>query len=99
MENIDEQFTVAEEISNAISNPLLGEQYDEDELLEELDNLDAEELEDELLNVPKGKKYFYSFSLLNYPNHFSKAKEPKVKQKVVVDEDDELLRELEEQMQ
>ena len=43
---------IANEISDAISNPVgLGADYDEDDLLAELDELEQEELDKHLLEV------------------------------------------------
>lgn len=57
MLDIGEQQDIAREISEAISGPI-GEAYDEDELLAELEELEQEELEDtmgELPSVPASK--------------------------------------------
>ena len=59
MDDIAEQHDVAKEISEAISNPVgFGQDFDEDDLLEELNELEAEgemeeqaELEKQLLDV------------------------------------------------
>ncbi|GAB1599164.1 charged multivesicular body protein 4c-like [Argonauta hians] len=52
MDDVAEQQEVANEISEAISNPVgFGQDVDEDELLQELEDLEQEELERELLNV------------------------------------------------
>ncbi|KAF7213434.1 charged multivesicular body protein 4c [Nothobranchius furzeri] len=47
MQDITEQQDVAQEISEAISRPF-GEQFDEDELLAELEELEQQELEDKM---------------------------------------------------
>lgn len=53
MDDIAEQQDLANEISNAISNPVgFGEDMDEDELAGELEKLEQEGLEEELLKVP-----------------------------------------------
>lgn len=53
MDDIAEQQDLANEISNAISNPVgFGEDLDEDELASELEQLEQEGLEEELLKVP-----------------------------------------------
>lgn len=53
MDDIAEQQDVAREISEAISNPVaFGQDIDEDELERELEELEQEELDNELLNVP-----------------------------------------------
>ncbi|XP_014777572.1 charged multivesicular body protein 4c isoform X1 [Octopus bimaculoides] len=52
MDDVAEQQEIANEISEAISNPVgFGQDIDEDELLQELEDLEQEELERELLNV------------------------------------------------
>jgi len=52
MDDIAEQQQVADEISQAISNPIgFGQDIDEDELMAELENLEQEELDEELLKV------------------------------------------------
>ncbi|XP_012382571.1 charged multivesicular body protein 4a [Dasypus novemcinctus] len=57
MADITEQQEVAQQISDAISQPVgFGDDVDEDELLEELEELEQEELARELLNVDKKKE-------------------------------------------
>lgn len=52
MDDVAEQQEIANEISEAISNPVgFGQDIDEDELLQELEELEQEELERDLLNV------------------------------------------------
>ncbi|KAM3929701.1 charged multivesicular body protein 4c isoform 1-T1 [Leptodactylus fuscus] len=52
MQDITEQQDVAQEISNAISNPAgFGEEFDEDELLAELEELEQEDLNSHMANV------------------------------------------------
>jgi len=51
MENVRETMEKANDISLALATPLDGDLYDEDELLEELDNLDQGELDDELAQI------------------------------------------------
>ncbi|XP_008319413.1 charged multivesicular body protein 4b [Cynoglossus semilaevis] len=54
MDDITEQQELANEISEAISKPVgFGEQYDEDELMAELEDLEQEELDRNLLEVPE----------------------------------------------
>lgn len=56
MDNIREQQEVAQEISDAISRPIgFGEQFDEDDLLAELEELEQEELDKNLLEI-EGKE-------------------------------------------
>jgi len=55
MDDIQEQQDVANEISEAISNPVgFGADIDEDELLNELDELEQEELDRNLISLPSG---------------------------------------------
>ncbi|XP_016108022.1 charged multivesicular body protein 4c [Sinocyclocheilus grahami] len=52
MQDITEQQELAQEISDAISRPVgFGEDYDEDELLAELEELEQEELDKNLLEI------------------------------------------------
>jgi len=52
MDDIAEQQQVADEISQAISNPIgFGQDVDEDELMAELENLEQEELDEKMLAV------------------------------------------------
>uniref|UniRef100_A0A9J8BSY3 Charged multivesicular body protein 4b n=1 Tax=Cyprinus carpio carpio TaxID=630221 RepID=A0A9J8BSY3_CYPCA len=52
MQDITEQQELANEISDAISKPIgFGEDYDEDELLAELEELEQEELDKNLLEI------------------------------------------------
>jgi len=51
MEEIREQMDIASEINDAISQPLGGEVYDEDELSAELEALEQESLDAQLLSV------------------------------------------------
>ncbi|XP_071092025.1 charged multivesicular body protein 4b-like [Haliotis cracherodii] len=52
MDDVAEQQEIANEISEAISNPTgLGEDFDEDDLLSELNELEEEELNRQLLDV------------------------------------------------
>lgn len=54
MDDIAEQQDVSREISEAISNSMnLGQDYDEDELEKELEDLQQEELDNELLGVKR----------------------------------------------
>jgi charged multivesicular body protein 4 len=53
IDDMAEQTQIANEISNAISNPVgFSNDIDEDELLKELEELQDEDLESELLNIP-----------------------------------------------
>lgn len=52
MDEITEQQQIADEISQAISNPVaFGGQVDEDELMKELEDLEQEQLDKELLDT------------------------------------------------
>ncbi|XP_075684250.1 charged multivesicular body protein 4c isoform X2 [Rhinoderma darwinii] len=52
MQDINEQQSVAQEISDAISRPVsFGEDFDEDELLAELEELEQEDLNKHMANV------------------------------------------------
>lgn len=51
MEDINENINLAEELGDALSQPM-GQPLDEDELLGELDQLEAEMTEEKLLEVP-----------------------------------------------
>lgn len=52
-DDIAEQQEIANEISNVISSPIgLDAQIDDDELLQELEELEQENLDDQLLNIP-----------------------------------------------
>ncbi|CAB1336253.1 unnamed protein product [Coregonus sp. 'balchen'] len=52
MQDITEQQELAQEISDAISKPVgFGDEFDEDELLAELDELEQEELDKNLLEI------------------------------------------------
>jgi len=56
MEDIREQMDVANEISEAISQPIGGEIMDDDDLLAELEQLEQEGLDEQLLSVPTPQK-------------------------------------------
>ncbi|XP_029824226.2 charged multivesicular body protein 4b [Ixodes scapularis] len=52
MDEVQEQQEIANEISEAISNPVgFGTDVDDDELLEELESLEQEELDEKLIDV------------------------------------------------
>ncbi len=52
-DDIQEQQDLANEISNVISSPIgFGEQLDDDELMKELEELEQENLDKELLDIP-----------------------------------------------
>jgi charged multivesicular body protein 4 len=81
MDDIREQMDIANEINDAISQPLGGEVLDEDELLGELESLEQESLDEQLLGLGAAKE-----PLAKLPSAPQKA--PAKKQ--AVDEDAEL---------
>ncbi|KRX56594.1 Charged multivesicular body protein 4b [Trichinella sp. T6] len=92
MDDISEQQDVANEISEAISNPIgLNQDVDEDDLMAELEELEQEELDKQLLNVAPTPK------LPDVPSTTS----PEIKEASQTDssskqshEEDEMLKEL-----
>lgn len=90
MDDIAEQHDVANEISNAISNPVgFGEDIDEDELTRELEELETEELEKGLIDVPGPTK------LPAIPTELDEEEKPKIKKPAKKLEDDDDMKELE----
>ncbi|EKC99723.1 late endosome to vacuole transport-related protein [Trichosporon asahii var. asahii CBS 8904] len=78
MDSIREQMDVANEISEAISNPVgMGATIDEDELQAELEALEQEELDDRL----KGANHV--------PSHMPALPASPIRQHATADEDDE----------
>jgi charged multivesicular body protein 4A/B len=79
MDNIREEMELANEINNAIAQPVDTVLMDEDELLAELNELEASDLEAELLAPPKA-----GLSLPSVPNSklpkLNKAEEDDLKQ-------------------
>lgn len=89
MQDIADQHEVAHEISDAISKPIgFGEEFDEDELLAELEELEQEELDKNLLEVHGPE----TVPLPNVPAGSLPAKPAKKKQ----DEDEDDMKELED---
>lgn len=86
MDDVAEQQEIANEISDAISNPVgFGQDMDEDDLLAELEELEQEDLDEKLLDVgPIGD------DLPSVP-----TSEPAASRKVAATEDDDELKELE----
>ncbi|CAO3595200.1 unnamed protein product [Absidia cylindrospora] len=82
MDDIRDQMDVANEISDAISRPVgMGEELDEDDLLNELEELEQEELDAKMLETPAPAVY-----TPNVPTH-----EPeRHKTRVEDDEEEEL---------
>jgi len=56
MEDIREQMDIANELSDAISQPLGTDILDEDDLLAELEDLDQQNLDEQLLQLPTGQQ-------------------------------------------
>ncbi|XP_060074185.1 charged multivesicular body protein 4b-like [Ylistrum balloti] len=88
MDDIAEQQEVANEISEAISNPVgFGEDVDEDDLLAELEDLEQEQLDEQLINVGP-----ISEGLDDLPS--VPTAEPRANKKVAVADDDDDMKEL-----
>ncbi|XP_040210446.1 charged multivesicular body protein 4c [Rana temporaria] len=78
MQDIHEQQDVAQEISDAISRPVgIGEEFDEDELMAELEELEQEDL----------NRHMASVTLPSVPSHKLPTR-PASSRKKVEDEDD-----------
>lgn len=78
MQDIHEQQDVAQEISDAISRPMgIGDEFDEDELLAELEELEQEDL----------NRHMASVTLPSVPSHKLPAR-PASSRKKVEEEDD-----------
>jgi len=87
MDEVQEQQEIANEISDAISNPVgFDREFDEDELAKELEELEQEELDEQLLNVGP------STAELPTPPTVEPARPAKAKQPV--EEEDEDMKEL-----
>ena len=83
MDDISEQQEVAQEIAEAISNPVgFGNDVDDDDLLRELEDLEQEELDEQLLQVPEGPA-----ALPEVPTAEPVAKAPAKKTKAQEDDD------------
>jgi len=81
MEEIREQMDIANEISDAIAQPLGGEVFDDDELLNELEELEQTSLDEQLLGLDTTPAQ----KLPSVP-----TKVPVAPQKATASEDDEL---------
>ena len=69
-DDIAEQQELANEISNVISSPMgMDAQFDEDDLMKELEELEQEDLDKELLNIPSTA----TDSLPSVPTHSEPA--------------------------
>ncbi|CAI2181170.1 10178_t:CDS:2 [Funneliformis geosporum] len=85
MDSIREQIDLADEISNAISAPMIGIDLDDDELTAELEELEQEVLDSQLLGADTPP-----VTVPNVP-----TTEPTTKRKIIEDQDeDEELAEL-----
>lgn len=82
MDEIREQMDIANEISDAISQPLGGELFDEDDLLSELEDLEQESLDEQLLGLEQPAK------LPTAPTKAPVGKQPA--KASTIDEDEEL---------
>ncbi|KAF7273544.1 charged multivesicular body protein shrub [Rhynchophorus ferrugineus] len=90
MDDIAEQHDLANEISNAISNPVgFGDDIDEDELNKELEELETENFESDLIDVPGPTK------LPPLPSQIQEDEPAKVKKPAKKVEEDEDFKELE----
>lgn len=82
MDEIQEQHDIAQEINEAIARPMMGaDEYDEDDLLAELEDMEQEELDAKLMDA--GTE---DISLPNIPTN----NVPQVVKPVAKEEDDEL---------
>ncbi|XP_077126850.1 charged multivesicular body protein 4c isoform X2 [Ranitomeya variabilis] len=82
MQDIHEQQDVAEEISNAISRPVgFGEEFDEDELLAELEELEQEDL----------NKHMSSVTLPSVPSKKLPSRPASTRKRVEDDDDMQML--------
>jgi len=87
MDDIREQMDIANEISDAIAQPLGGtEVFDEDELLSELEELEQTSLDEQLLGLESTPAQ----KLPSVPTKKTPASAAPKKVAVAVDEDDEL---------
>ncbi|XP_042581105.1 charged multivesicular body protein 4b [Cyprinus carpio] len=85
MQDITEQQELAQEISDAISKPVgFGEEFDEDELLAELEELEQEELDKNLLEIGDNVPLPNTHTRKQFLNVFVNA----AKKKEEEDEDD-----------
>jgi len=88
MDDIQEQHDIGNEIQDAISNPVgFGQEVDEDELLAELDELEQEQLDEAMLNIPTKVTDDVSFPSVPADSLPAKPAEPS-KSKAVVEDDD-----------
>ncbi|XP_008632570.1 PREDICTED: charged multivesicular body protein 4b [Corvus brachyrhynchos] len=88
MQDIAEQQELADEISTAISKPVgFGEEFDEDELMAELEELEQEELDKNLLEISGPE----TVPLPNVPSISIPSKPAKKKE----EEEDDDMKELE----
>lgn len=91
MDDVAEQQEIANEISDAISNPVgFGQDVDEDDLLAELEELEQEALEKELIDVGPTPVD----NLPNVPASSLPAAAPRAKPAAAASNDDDDMREL-----
>lgn len=91
MDDIQEQQDIANEISDAISNPVgMAADFDEDDLLAELDELEQEELDKHLLEVPTDVTTPMVDDLPSVPSTTVPSKKVSPAKKVADAEDSEL---------
>jgi len=84
MDDIQEQQEVADEITTALSSGVGAQDIDEDELMAELEELEQEELDEQLLDIPTASVDLPEVPDQPLPSHPGKARAKKQ------EEDDEL---------
>lgn len=96
MDEIQEQMSVAQDLSAALTRPFDSQYIDEDDLMQELDDLENEGLAQELLDVEP------TVSLPTAPTHepiiAGKASAGKAKQKTLAEQEEDELAELQREM-
>ena len=98
MDDIREEMETANEISEAIGRPIDDMAYDDEELLNELNEMEELELEEELLSKPAAVQQ-PGYSLPSAPHGAMMPSAPSGRPKEAVeDEDEKALRELEASM-
>jgi len=93
MEDIREQMDLANEISDAISQPIPGQEFDDDELNAELASLEQENLDEQLLQIHNTAPAVQ----VQAPD-LSKLPTPAQSVKPIVNEEEDELRRLQESM-
>lgn len=84
MDDIQDQQEVADEITSALSSGIGNQDFDEDDLLAELEELEQEELDEQLLDIPTAS------DLPQVPDQALPAASQPAKSKSKKEEDDEL---------